>query len=174
MSKNTTTEKTDATTAVTEVTESVAPRSIFAIASDLESLTDAKAQAQDAALANIEADYAEKIATLKTEFDAHPGKATLASFAVAMGLTPAEKAGKASKATGDTAPVYQLANRTTGNPVTDAKGNVVDYVRHCTAVAPSLKEHIGEDLSGYALKNIASGEILADTLTWRKKADKVA
>ncbi|MFA6358609.1 MAG: hypothetical protein WCY09_08140 [Candidatus Omnitrophota bacterium] len=37
-----------------------------------------------------------------------------------------------------------------------------------TTVAPSLRQSLGADLTGYTVKHLVTGEVLSDALTYRK------
>ncbi|MFA6358610.1 MAG: hypothetical protein WCY09_08145 [Candidatus Omnitrophota bacterium] len=73
---------------------------------------------------------------------------------------------KSRKSEGDT-DVYGLFTPK-GEQVVNADGVTVGYVRKCITVAPSLKAIIGDSLEGYSVRHLESGDVLSDSLTWRK------
>jgi len=91
-----------------------------------------------------------------------------ADFGLISGMIAPTKA--ARKAESSEA-VYGLFDKD-GNAVEQEDGTPVTYSRKVTTVAPSLRPSLGASLDGYCVKEIATGKILSDKLTYRKDREK--
>ena len=121
------------------------------------------------------AEYDEKAATARETFVTEQSAAvetaesavkSHADFALIAGMIAPAAPAKARKQESADA-VYGLFNKD-GEPVENEDGSPVTYSRKVTTVAPSLRQSLGADLTGYTVKHLVTGDVLSDSLTYRK------
>ena len=141
-----------------------------------EKITAVQAQA-DAQIAKLNEAFKADLDTLVEQVKAHPKASSVTAFLQDKGLIPggAPKASASGVAkAGDKTPKFVLVKKADGAIVTDAKGKDVTFTRTVNTVGFSLKTQIGDDLSVYAVKDIATGAVLDTVLEWRKPKSATA